>query len=97
MLYLHNFSQYNQKNSWSEGNQLLQNLVTFLYQQYPEAMIFRIHGDDFVILNHKHHEINMNQLDELEIFQNNRVGVSKQHFDLREQPIENLEMLEILQ
>ena len=51
MLLLHKFASFNVKHGWHAGNQLLQAFANWLQQQCPGAMIFRVMGDDFVIIN----------------------------------------------
>jgi putative nucleotidyltransferase with HDIG domain len=47
---LQDFSQYNKKFGWNEGNQLLIQFAKQLKNQFPDATVFRYHGDDFVLL-----------------------------------------------
>ncbi|MDD1611450.1 MAG: diguanylate cyclase, partial [Methylococcaceae bacterium] len=47
---LNDFSQYNKKHGWNEGNKLLIQLAKELKAQFPQATVFRYHGDDFVLL-----------------------------------------------
>ena len=51
MLLLHEFASFNVKQGWHAGNQLLQNFAKWLQHRCPGAMIFRVMGDDFVIIN----------------------------------------------
>ena len=48
---LHNFSQYNQTFSWKKGDQFLLEFATFISHLYPENIIFRVEGDDFLIVS----------------------------------------------
>lgn len=56
---LHDFSNYNNSHSWEEGNVLLQNISNHLESYYPESMIVRFHGDDFIILTKHTHDIDL--------------------------------------
>lgn len=47
---IHNFHQYNKKYSWENGDILLKNIFNNLSQIFNTKMIFRVHGDKFVIL-----------------------------------------------
>lgn len=47
---LKNFSQYNNKHGWSAGNELLKKFSQNLRENYQDCMIFRIHGDDFIVI-----------------------------------------------
>lgn len=49
--FIKNFSQYNRVNGWEEGNVLLKTYAEYLQKRHPDAMIFRIHGDDFVLVS----------------------------------------------
>lgn len=49
--FLKHFSQYNTQAGWDAGDALLKALVQYLQNTYPDAMIFRIHGDDFVLIS----------------------------------------------
>jgi len=50
---LHNFSQYNQKNGWREGDSFLVAFSRYLESLDKESILFRIEGDDFMILSNK--------------------------------------------
>jgi putative nucleotidyltransferase with HDIG domain len=49
--FLKNFSQYNKTFGWEKGNVLLMAYADYLTNTYSDAMIFRIHGDDFVLIS----------------------------------------------
>ena len=46
---LHNFTQYNKKYSWESGDALLMKFAHVLIELYHNSLVFRIHGDDFII------------------------------------------------
>jgi PAS domain S-box-containing protein/putative nucleotidyltransferase with HDIG domain len=48
---LHNFSQYNKEKGWAEGNKLLVAFAAHLELLYKNKLIFRVEGDDFLILS----------------------------------------------
>ncbi len=55
---LHHFSEYNSKYSWKEGDKFLIEFATFLDNLYPKTVVFRVEGDDFMILSeHKLEDI----------------------------------------
>jgi putative nucleotidyltransferase with HDIG domain/PAS domain S-box-containing protein len=57
---LHNFSNYNKQFSWKKGDEFLIEFSNFLKTKYPETTIFRIEGDDFLILS----EVKMNKIND---------------------------------
>ncbi len=50
---LQNFSVYNKMYGWSKGDLFLSEFANFLTNLYPKAAIFRIEGDDFLIISEK--------------------------------------------
>jgi len=48
---LKGFSKYNEKNGWDQGDILLKKLGNFLQSVYKTEEIFRVDGDDFIILS----------------------------------------------
>jgi PAS domain S-box-containing protein/putative nucleotidyltransferase with HDIG domain len=48
---LHNFHQFNLKYSWSKGDEVLISYAQSLKEHYKDAEIFRIEGDDFLIVS----------------------------------------------
>ena len=53
MYCLKNFTQYNKKFGWKAGDELLKLFAQYLQKNYPDAMIFRVHGDDFILICEK--------------------------------------------
>ncbi len=51
IVFLDSFGDYNKKHSWSQGNRLLSQIAHELISYFPNDKIFRIHGDDFVIIS----------------------------------------------
>jgi putative nucleotidyltransferase with HDIG domain len=47
---LKNFTQYNKLFGWEMGSKLLCDLAAELHREFGQATIFRIHGDDFIML-----------------------------------------------
>ncbi len=48
---LHNFSDFNRIFSWNKGDEFLIDFAKFLKNSYNSSIIFRIEGDDFMILS----------------------------------------------
>lgn len=53
VFFLKHFSQYNTRAGWDAGDTLLRSFALYLQNTYPDVMIFRIHGDDFVLISEK--------------------------------------------
>lgn len=61
ILSLKNFSLYNKKNGWLCGDDYLKNVAVILKELFeePENHIFRVFGDDFIILSENKHDIDL--------------------------------------
>lgn len=53
LIFLRNFGEYNKTYGWNAGSDLLTKVAQQLVSLYPDTLIFRIHGDDFVIVTSK--------------------------------------------
>jgi putative nucleotidyltransferase with HDIG domain len=80
LLYLHNFSSYNKKYGWKAGDEFLKNLALQLIERYPDSMVFRIQGDDFVLLSSK--TLELSWLQESEMFENEELYISFNKYNL---------------
>lgn len=50
---LKGFSEYNKKHGWKKGDRLLAEVASLLSEHFPAAYIFRVFGDDFVLMSKK--------------------------------------------
>lgn len=48
---INNFSHYNKKHGWKEGDKLLSSFANALEKHLSNAIIFRVFGDDFVVMS----------------------------------------------
>jgi len=96
VLYLHNFGAYNKEHSWSAGNQLLSDFVDYLSLNHPKSIIFRFHGDDFVLISKDKLSMDENSFKTLEMLAKNRIHVSTLHINLEEKNICSLKELEAI-
>jgi putative nucleotidyltransferase with HDIG domain len=94
IIYLHDFGQYNDKHGWTKGNELLATVVEELYSRYGDVKIFRIHGDDFVMINKKHVDVDLKAIQNCVCLKGSGIGVSAKHIDLKSEPISSFEELE---
>ena len=94
ILLLRNFSQYNKKNGWSAGDVLLHNFVMKLGELYPNALVFRMHGDNFVLVCKEKIEIDINRFNNLDMIKENKLSIENRHIDLKEKDIKNIDDIE---
>jgi putative nucleotidyltransferase with HDIG domain len=91
---LHNMQTYNKKNGWEAGNQLLIEIALRVRVFFHSSFIFRIYGDDFVVLNSIHVQINQQELAKKFVAGFSPVYATFKHFDLGETPIFSRKELE---
>jgi putative nucleotidyltransferase with HDIG domain len=77
------FSELNQNRGWETGNQALIQLAELLEGVYERSIVFRIYGDDFVILSEEHLPIDVGQLEKkFEKLTGIQLDFTLIHFDL---------------
>ncbi len=92
---IHGMHMYNQKHGWSQGNKLLIEIAEKLKKIFKNSFIFRIFGDDFIILStsSKREYPSKKTLSQLCI-NNSHIKLSLQYFDFSTSQIANWEELE---
>lgn len=91
---LHHMHNYNERYGWKCGDDTLKEVSLRIKSLFHSAFVFRIFGDDFIVLNPLHVEI-----DSKEILYKLGVGfdgleISLQHFDFDDNAINKWEHLE---
>jgi putative nucleotidyltransferase with HDIG domain len=81
---LQDFSQYNKKCGWNEGNKLLIQFAKQLKSQFPDATVFRYHGDDFVLLFNQPLVWNHSYFDTMELLKETGIRIQTKQFTLAE-------------
>ncbi len=79
---LKNFSSFNRQFGWDQGNELLRCFADHLRKAFPDAMIFRYHGDNFMLLGSKSLHIDQERIRRFRCFENSGIAVSIQYFEL---------------
>ncbi len=95
-LYLHHFNDYNTSYGWARGDRFLSEFVDFLSENYSEAIICRVHGDDFVLITKEAIEVDLDEIHALNMFKDNKITVSKKSINLKNKNLLSVEELEKL-
>ena len=94
---LKKFGKYNKTKGWTQGNLLLQDIAQKLKQLYTQLMIFRIHGDDFIILSSQKEPFKNNHLHQLNtLLKDTPIHVEHQTFEIEPYNINSLNSFETL-
>jgi phosphate/phosphite/phosphonate ABC transporter binding protein len=88
---LHHFSGLNSASGWAAGNVALAGFAAFLMTRFPDAVLFRVMGDDFVLLSTK--PLDLAGLKEGSPLQGTEVGVETRELDLRDGDVDYLREL----
>ena len=94
ILYLRNFTSYNKRNGWDSGDLLLKEFAAYLKSRYKDFKIFRIFGDDFLLLEHKHHDVDIDTINAIDILKKNELRCDYKHFDIKAETIDSYKDLE---
>ncbi|MFH0709782.1 MAG: HD domain-containing phosphohydrolase [Pseudomonadota bacterium] len=95
-LFIHEFTAYNNKFSWDQGDFFLKEFADILRQYYRNDLIFRLHGDDFIIMSDRALIINQSIFTELLSVSNNLVTLDFKEFNTDDHPVHSLAELEKL-
>ena len=96
IVYLHNFNQYNKNNSWADGDKLLAKFATTLNGINDSDYVFRVYGDDFIVLNVEHFEMQEHISKLEEVLAGTGMSLTWEHYDIQEENIKNMADLEKL-
>jgi two-component system, LuxR family, sensor histidine kinase TtrS len=88
MVMLQHFSRYNSEQGWAAGNKLLAGFAQYLETNFPDAVISRVMGDDFVLLASTPMLLDAVQLKQFSVLRDTPVEVELKPVDLS---IERLE------
>ena len=83
VVFIRNFSEYNKKHGWNRGNELLKNLAIFLTYRYDKAIIFRFHGDHFILFSESELSISLSDMKKFEPFAKKEIGFEIKKFEAK--------------
>jgi GGDEF domain-containing protein len=90
IILIHNFSRYNFEYGWDKGDLFLQELVKTIRHTYPDTLIFRLHGDDFVLFSEIEIELDLSLLNPLPKDAKEIIHVRHKKFNTKEDSLNSL-------
>ncbi|MGM0516901.1 MAG: HD domain-containing phosphohydrolase, partial [Pseudomonadota bacterium] len=90
---LHGFASFNLEAGWNEGDRVLRELATFLVERCPEAQVFRVGGDDFVVLAPAPCPLGSDDLKRESVLADTPLTVEVRRFALDAEGVERLERM----
>jgi len=94
LIFLNDFSEFNKQYGWSEGNKLLVKIAHKLTEIFPNALIFRIYGDDFVIMHKQHCKIEQQLTPLNTLISETCISYNTQHIDLASEGVNSVDDLD---
>jgi len=91
---LHHMKEYNVTQGWRKGDELLKELALRLRIFFDSTHIFRLFGDDFVVLNSEHKAINETEVLQKLLAGFPEVDITLKHFDLKAERLSQWEAFE---
>ena len=91
-----NFFKFNKKYGWITGNNKLIEISNALVALFPDSILFRAFGDDFLVCSKEHIEITKDDLVEKLKVDNEVFGLNVYHLDLKNTNIDDFEQLQTM-
>jgi len=97
VVFIHNFSKFNKLKGWQNGNELLKDIGNMLVENLNLNLVFRIMGDDFILLSKE--IVDMQRLNNIleAILDMDILSFEIKEINLQNQHIEKLTDITILQ
>jgi len=94
IILVHGFASYNARFGWSQGDKMLNKIADTLQKTYAQTLVFRLHGDDFVVMNKEHLEIDTQKLQEMLQMRDFSISMECVHFHIQNDHLESIHALE---
>ena len=97
ILSISNFSSFNKKHGWEEGDKLLKEFANTLTSHFKNDLVFRVFGDDFVVLSKEN--IVLNAIEKVldALMRRGTISYKVNNVDLNKEKIEKLIDIEMIQ
>ncbi|WP_373034830.1 HD domain-containing phosphohydrolase [Sulfurimonas sp.] len=94
VIYIKNFTSYNKKYGWSEGDILLNKFSNYLKSEFSNFQIFRIFGDDFALLCDKRFSVDIDKINDISLLKENDLHCEINQYDLDKNDIHDYKDLQ---
>jgi len=94
VVFLKNFTQYNDCYGWKSGDDVLNEVSKVIQEQFLHSLVFRFHGDDFIIMCREHIEIDLAGLEKGAKLPEKEISLAHIHFHTENHEITTIEALE---
>ncbi|WP_372998277.1 HD domain-containing phosphohydrolase [Sulfurimonas sp.] len=94
ILYMKDFSKYNKEYGWNEGDAVLRSFSEYLRVEYPHHQLFRIFGDDFVLLSEKDFKVDLDKINSIPLFNTNGLSCNSKYYNLQNMSVHSFKDLQ---
>ena len=94
IIYIRNFTAYNKTHGWSEGDIFLSNFASYLQAEFSDSQIFRIFGDDFIIVKNVHQEVDIDKINTSKLLKDSNLKCELRHVNVQESHIKRYKDLQ---
>ncbi len=91
---INNFSNYNKENGWKEGDKILQSFSNAICKSFQDALVFRVFGDDFVVISKESLDLNGLKMILDEIIKDSSISYRIKNIDLTKVDISKVSQIE---
>ncbi|MDD2368356.1 MAG: response regulator [Sulfuricurvum sp.] len=96
IIFIHNFNLYNNRYGWDKGDLFLKSFADILRKKSEDEVLFRLHGDDFVLLSNNPISLDLSLFTPLLQKSDNLITLELKEFNTDSYLIHSLEDLEEL-
>ncbi|PHR56178.1 MAG: histidine kinase [Arcobacter sp.] len=72
---LHGLGNYNKRYGWDNGDELLAEVSRYLNDKYKSSILFRVHGDRFILLNCLKSKLDLDDFDKIDFLNTHNIGI----------------------
>lgn len=93
-IFIKYFSRFNKEYGWAQGDQILIEVARLLGENFRDSLLFRIFGDDFILLSQREQDLDQIEESLREILQSKNLEYTTKSIDLKEVAITNVSEIE---
>jgi diguanylate cyclase (GGDEF)-like protein/putative nucleotidyltransferase with HDIG domain len=90
IVYLHNFTQYNKDYGWDKGDEILKKFALELKRITKDDFVFRLYGDDFIVLSKEHLDLKEHFTELENILEGSSITITYKHIDIGDTTIRDM-------
>ncbi|ADH87099.1 HD domain-containing phosphohydrolase [Desulfurivibrio alkaliphilus] len=94
LCHLQGLARLNKQQGWEKGNSILRLFATELQTRFPEALLFRVYGNDFAVMNEEYQQISQEEFAAFNSLVDTGISPIVRHVDLTKEQSFTLDKLD---